>query len=250
MSIIFTKTIPLDDLAYEAVRERLRKQLGTRPESIPCDRNPAHKPRQVDAWMLSRGEIRYVACAECASTPNWERAGIPPRLIDATVAGYRKETEEQKKMVASVVSWIEAHIRNEAARKTFLVLAGHPGTGKSHLSAASLKAIGGGWMTTPLEIFRLKGARMNDHREPCPVEKAKKAKCLVLDEWVVGGDRADAPETWAEILDHRYQRQMPTVMASNAGAKTIAQLIGLPGIHDRIRSDSVVCSFTWSSYRS
>jgi DNA replication protein DnaC len=247
---LVTKSIPLDELAYEVVRKRLRETLGDRPESIPCNRNPEHKPRQVDAYMLNKGEVAYIACAECRSEDKWQHTGIPPRILEATVAEYVTTTPEQQEVTAKVTAWVRAHKAEAKDRNTFMLLCGRCGTGKSHLAAACLKAFGGGWFTSPAEIFRMKGARMDDKREPDPIPRAKNTTCLVLDEWVVGGDRSDAPEVWQEILDYRYQRMMPTIICSNEDAQTVVEFIGLPGIEDRIRTDSIVCTFDWESYRN
>ena len=248
-----TKTlIEQVEALYAANQASWEKFLDGRPEAIPCENNPDHDHRLATRDSLDQKEIVYAPCAQCQPPRRvdwYRRAGIPPRLNDATVREYVADTEDKVNVIADVKAWVNSHREKDAARKTFLVFAGRPGTGKTHLGAASLKAFGEGWMTTPMELFRLKSRRMEDKLQTDPVEKAMHAKCLVLDEWCVGADRKDAPETWAEILDWRYQRQMPTILISNENIKEIAGTIGLPGITDRIKTDSILCTFDWQSFR-
>lgn len=246
---MITKEIPIDELAYEVVRKRLLANLGDRPQSIPCGNDPRHKPRQADAYLLNKGEVRYLECQQCKAVERWANTGIPHRLLAATVSDYKAESPEQVAVKDMISDWVKLHRSKSKKRQTFLLMVGNPGTGKSHMAAAAIKGLKGGWFTSPYEIFKRKSARMDDPKQPDPIERAKRANCLVLDECMVGGDRADAPEVWQDILDHRYDKQSATILCSNQDPESIVEFIGLPGIRDRIKTDSTICQFTWNSFR-
>jgi len=91
--------------------------------------------------------------------------------------------------------------------------------------------------------------RMKDNRISCPVDRAKKAKTLVLDEFCVGGSRSDAPETFNQIFHYRYSRKKPTIICSNADVRQLIERIGLDGVEDRFKSDGELLTFNWESHR-
>lgn len=239
----------LADFSIEGMREKLNANLGDRPDRIPCTNDPDHPMRIIDAGYLAQGGIRYLPCKPCQQLRRFSRCGIPPRLMAAKVNGFKATTPAQENVVKQVTDWIQSHRDRSRDRETFMLLAGKPGTGKSHLAAASLKALGGGWMTTPADIFELRSISFRNPKADDPLPRAKAARCLVLDEIGIGGDRADAPEVWSKIIDHRHQHRLATVMVSNSDAQTILERINVPGVEDRIRTDSIVCTFNWQSFR-
>lgn len=246
------------DVHGEAVQQHLREQLGSHPEHMPCDRDDMHTGIHVDLGLLMKGGLRYIPCPECeaerVSDAKWMRMGVPAGLTKATFENWVASTSEQRHCKESVLEWIDNHGAGRGG-PAFLVMAGLPGTGKSHLAAASVTRVGQGWMTTPAAYFAAKGRHMDNPKEhPDPLERAKRASVLVLDEFCVGGDRSDAPETWNTIFDHRYQlcvakRMRPTIILSNAPAHQIRESIGLESVADRVRNSGVILTFNWESHR-
>ena len=242
---------PLHEL-HPTLAVVLRERLQGKPESIPCGIE-GHPERHVDTGMLRHHSIRYTPCEICAkegqSFRKSDRLGIPRRLHEAKVATYEATGEPQERVRASVKGWILNHRENAPERKTFLILCGTPGTGKSHLAAAAIKALGGGWFVTSTDLFaKISASYTGDVGDP--IKRARNARCLVVDEIAVGGDRADAPDTWNGILSYRHDRRLPTVITSNMGLKPILERIALAGIYDRIKSDSTILAFDWESNRT
>ena len=239
----------IDEVMGDRVQKLLLDNLGSQEEQIECSSNSAHGHRQVDVGMLLHGRVQYQPCLKCMARDRTIGQGVPPELAEVTRKGYAISCSAQQHAFNTWSRWLENHLKQEG-EKTFLLMLGTVGTGKSHMAVVAFKALGGGWYTTPAKLFSTINDRMKDEKIKDPVAKAKKARVLVLDEFCVGGSRSDAPEVWNEIFHYRYGRKKPTIIVSNADAEHLVETIGLEGIRDRFRSDGELLTFNWASHRT
>ena len=70
----------------------------------------------------------------------WEYVGVPPSLVHATLDNYQPGCDQQEKALGKCRRYAERGLEN-IARGRGLVLKGPVGTGKSHLSVATVRAM-------------------------------------------------------------------------------------------------------------
>ncbi|MFP4104844.1 MAG: ATP-binding protein [Phycisphaerae bacterium] len=183
------------------------------------------------------------------------RAAIPRRFADRRLSNYRAENEGQRRALASATRYAD-QFDDALDNGTNLILAGTPGTGKTHL------AIGIAWQvmdaghtaaftTTMDAIRRVRETYSRDSRETerQALESLSQPDLLILDEVGVQLGTEAERMTLFEILNRRYQDMRPTILISNLSLDGIEEYLGQRGM-DRMREGggrAVV--FDWGSYR-
>ena len=123
------------------------------------------------------------------------------------------------------------------------------GTGKSHLSAAALRQIGGGWFVKQSSLLFALRATYRDKAARDPIERAQSARLLVLDDVGISSGGRDELPLLHEILDHRHGEKLPTIMTSNLPLEGLSAVIG-DRMSDRLRESAFrVLNFTGTSNR-
>jgi DNA replication protein DnaC len=136
-----------------------------------------------------------------------------------------------------------------------LVLAGKPGTGKSHLAASIMHALmpkyGTRYMTC-MDMIRSirdtwrKGSEMSETQV---LNELTKLDLLVIDEVGVQYGTDGEQTIIFDILDRRYREEMPVVLLTNQDAKGFREFIG-DRCHDRLKEVGRWVPFDWDSYRT
>jgi len=134
----------ISEIHGDKVQALLLENLGDKPELVECSTNPEHGYRQVDVGLLMHGKVQYQPCLKCMARDRFVRQGVPPEVAEATRKNYSITHSEQQHQFNLWERWVQAHIKRED-EKTFLLMLGTVGTGKSHLATAAFKALGGGW---------------------------------------------------------------------------------------------------------
>lgn len=185
------------------------------------------------------------------------RAGIPRRFAGKDFAGYRAETPEQRHALATCRQFAGEFPRVLEAGYS-LVLAGRPGTGKTHLACAVLAAViragHTGLFLTISEALRAIRATYSPRAELTESEIIAMLidpDLLVLDEVGVAiGDPNKRQALLFDLVNGRYAAQRPTVLIGNLDVDGMADYLG-ERIMDRIlESGSALVPFTWPSYRT
>ncbi len=185
----------------------------------------------------------------------WASIGVPVRLADATLDSYKPGCAEQKQAWQKCRSFAAEGLNNIAAGKG-LFLQGPVGTGKSHLSIATLRAIVeahpnrfgrpqslAGFVDEPVYpgyycsmvsvvdlLDRLREAYRRDRRRAYTREleyRCRNDAVLILDD--IG---AEKPTEWVEeqmyaLIDVRYRMQRSTFFTTNCTPKELESQIGI-----------------------
>lgn len=235
--------------------DEVRAKVAAAPQGVACEFHPSIV-RGIDFDLSCRlarerrGEFvaGYSPCPECEAGERqarqrryWARRGVPERVLEATLANYEATSDGQRRAVRLVKEWI-------AKRGNFLILLGTAGTGKGHLAAAAMKAIGGGvWVEHVNMLADLRASYQTKTTQDL-IETWQDAEVLTLDEFGLSpGGRDEEPMLYQVIAD-RYERRRPTILTTNLDQAALRAAIGFR-LLDRIRHDltEVVCE--WESFR-
>lgn len=182
-------------------------------------------------------------------------AGVPPRYESATFEGYRATVEGQKRAFAVLKDYADRFAEHRAEGRS-LLLTGGVGTGKTHLMIAVLKQlVEGGFRPRYLSLYdyvasvRETWRRGAEKTEREVITALTEYDLLLLDEVGVQAFSENEIMLVHLLIDGRYQRRLPTVVASNFDAKGIEAAIGERAM-DRLREGGGrAIVFDWKSYR-
>lgn len=180
------------------------------------------------------------------------RAGIPARFGSRSFDNYLVTTDHQRHAVTTCRAYAEA-ISDHVRRGTGLILAGSPGTGKTHLAAAILRSV------LPRDVLYITGAdlvrsiRATWRRDSAATEaqvsdRLHRLDLLVIDE--VGAQHGtDFEQTILfDVVDNRYRDVRPTILVTNQDRAGLRVCLGERSF-DRIAEICKLVPFDWPSYR-
>lgn len=192
-------------------------------------------------------------CNRIAAEDKWaarqEAAGIPTDVRHATFENFapgdpRENSDHPDVFVTAARDLLNRRIRN-------LVIAGPPGVGKGHLTAAICnEAMRQGAKVRWRVVHRLFEALhrgYEDGNRETIIRQHGEIDILVLDEIAMAELPKDGQRSLYDILDMRHKRGCPTILLSNQPAEPIKNWLG-PAITDRLRSGRV--KFLWADWPS
>lgn len=245
--------------------------LGKRPASCP-----SHGAFEATGRMLGRREA-WSTCPGCAqeaqqaereamaqrmadiATRQREEAigaaCIPTRFRGLSFGNYIAETPEQRAALAKVRDYVERFAEHRE-RGTGLVLAGKPGTGKTHLAAAAMLALigPGTWVQYVTCMGLIRMVRDTWGKDAERTERAviqmlgQQIDLLVIDEVGVQYGTDSEQNILFEILDKRYGEMRPTILVTNQDKQGFKTFIG-ERVSDRLAQTHSWLAFDWPSYR-
>lgn len=166
-----------------------------------------------------------------------EAAGIGGRNLAALEAGLD---------ATDAVKAVEEFI---AGRRTFLLLTGSPGTGKSVAACVAVRRAiehrRGAMFARAVEVSRLS---LFDGDGKATVARMRRVSLLVIDDLGVEGLNDGWRATFEDVLDARYQERLDTVMTSNLDVAGFKLRYGAR-VTDRIRHDGAIVSCGSESMR-
>lgn len=185
----------------------------------------------------------------------WASIGVPARLADASLDSYKPGCMEQQQALQKCRSFAAQGLDNVAAGKG-LFLQGPVGTGKSHLSVATLRAMVeanperfgraqsvSGFVDEPVYegyycsmvsvvdlLDRLRESYRRERRRAYTREleyRCRNDAVLIMDD--IG---AEKPTEWVEeqlyaLIDVRYRMQRSTFFTTNCTPKELESQIGI-----------------------
>ena len=184
----------------------------------------------------------------------FSRSGIPERFADRRLSNYRAETVGQKRVLSIAERFVDSFGDGLTAGAS-LVLAGKPGTGKTHIAS------GIGWalieqtrsvlFMTVLQALRyVKDTyrRESTRTESDALGDLLRPDLLILDE--IGAQLGSEHEKMLmfEIINERYQRCRSTILISNLTGEELTDFLG-DRVMDRFRENGAVLAFDWASHR-
>ncbi len=184
----------------------------------------------------------------------FQRSGIPPRYTTRTFDNFKAETTQQEKALNMAQAYMR-NIQQNMNTGAGLILAGKPGTGKTHLACA----IGGEYMnhgtvlfiTVSAMIRRIRASyqRNSDKTEQDVIDELRDVDLLIVDEIGIQKGSESEEHLLFEVINDRYSYFKPIILISNLNAEEIKKYIGERAL-DRMREGGgKFISFDWESYR-
>lgn len=182
-------------------------------------------------------------------------AQIPERFKNRTFENYRIFDEKQTKALGIARTYAE-NFEERFAQGSNLILAGKPGTGKTHLATAIANHI----LSTERSVLFISALRAIRRVKECyrrnavqseqeAIDLLASSDLLILDEVGIQFGSQTEKLILFEILNSRYEAVLPTIVISNLNEEELSNYIGVR-ILDRLQEGgSVSLSFDWKSYR-
>lgn len=236
----------------ERSQRELRDFVATQTQVVRCRVHPDFE-RRIDPQLTARttannfGTFKagYTPCQKCleeAQVAKLQSYGLPDNLINATFENFTPDEEADAGHVEAVKSFCDI-------RRGFLVMIGGYGTGKSHLSAAALRAVGKGWFVKQSSLLYALRQTYRDTAAFDPIDRAQSARLFVLDDVGSSSGGRDELPLLHEILDYRHGERLPTIITSNLPFEKLSAVIG-ERMADRLRESAFrVLKFTGTSNR-
>jgi DNA replication protein DnaC len=254
-------------------------EITERTETRTCDK---HGDYEVKVMHILGSDRDMGYCEQCHEIQQAEEAAkekrrmtamasdlsrriLPPRFHGCDFGGYRAETDGQRRALAICQKYANRW-DDRKAKGGCLVLCGNPGTGKTHLAAAIVKAIlpteiePRGFSETNHPIIyttatamtrKIKATYGRDAQETEQevINRLSSVALLVVDE--VGAQRGTETELLLiqEVIDNRYQRMLPTILISNLQESELSEYIGERALDRLYDNGGAVVGFDWGSKR-
>ena len=205
-----------DDLC-EAYRMDMTCAACTDPERCPFNRAKSRPIPMLKEHKLTVGRTLRTACkhgtADPAFAENVRKSGLTENQVKQTFTAFAHTTPELTVAKAKAIL--------SAKNGTSLVLAGKPGTGKTHLAIAiALDAMRSGkramFRTVPDLICELRNAEWNHDDFFGLRQRFRDTDVLVLDDWGKEKTTEKGKEYLYQIINSRYTNGRPTIMTTNA----------------------------------
>lgn len=196
------------------------------------------------------------------------RCGVSKRNINVKLEDFTVSTEAQEKAKSCAKRWLEKFKDSNSAPS--MMITGKVGTGKTMLASCILneliknpkdlpinmttyKRIGNKYMIIKLidMIRSLKEtwSRGSERTESQLIKHYSNLDLLIIDEVGMGFDSDTEKMFIFDIIDGRYQNELPTILISNLNVDGIKQSIGDRAI-DRLRDGGgVLIGCDWESFR-
>ena len=250
-------------------------------DDLMCGRHGTY----VSRGRLLGGKVRWSACPRCADEnrikdeleraarlreldaeaqkerarkaveESIESALIPARFRLRTFESFVADTEELGAAYRTVKAYADGFagsLRSGAG----LILSGPPGTGKSHLAAATLLQLAPDHVCLYATVSQVIRAvrdtwRKDSDRSEREVIKhlGMEVDLLVLDEVGVQYGTDAEKNLLFDILDRRYSEMRPTILISNLHGEALKEVLG-DRVYDRMRETQRMVIFTGDSYRA
>lgn len=171
--------------------------------------------------------------------------GPPGIYRRCSFENFKAKTKGQERALAAARWFLRGSPDGAVPKAQTLVLAGTPGSGKSHLAAAAYLAavdlcdyVGFCWIAAPRLLRQLqeaKGDRLEallahygdaDPSGMCDDEALFGVYFLVIDDLGAGTANAAALERMAEVIDRRTLQGLPTIVTTNADRAELSEYLG------------------------
>lgn len=228
-------------LALQKLADMVREKTAACATCTLTPEYAAACPYNDPLWLYEESLVAD-ACGSCEKLRIWKEMQKNARLLGKTGMGKRfmkrtfdtfTEKAENKKALALAKSFCETF----SPESRGIIFTGTYGCGKTHLAAAIVheltrKKVGCLFVVVPDLLNRLKKSFDKDaglgEKEEIKklMEAAKGANVLVLDD--LGSERMTdwASETLFDIVNTRYENELPMIVTTNCKGVELGQRIG------------------------
>lgn len=221
---------------------------------------PSGCPKCAEIKQREQDEIDQLAQRDKFAAEALQRklgsALIPFRFKDRSFDGYKATSPQQEKALSVCREYAENFKSHYDAGRCLLLL-GNAGTGKTHLAAAIANHVMLGSAATA--VYRtlggilqyIKGSydKASDYSEAEAFARLITPSLLIIDE--IGATKPTEFELASlfQIINGRYEDQLPTIVISNLPAKELPAAMGERCV-DRLReAGGIAVGFDWKSAR-
>lgn len=190
---------------------------------------------------------RFIQRMECA--------GVSKRHFDKSFDNYTANTKEKKYALETMRYFANKVIEGECKN---VILCGSVGTGKTHLCQATIRhiientdafSIQMATITEIIRFYRASWDKSTDYDESDAIGNLSSKGLLIIDEMGVQNGSDNELNIIFEIINNRYESQLPTVIISNLDKGALVELLG-QRIIDRLKEDGCrVLGMAWESHR-
>lgn len=180
-------------------------------------------------------------------------AGIPPRFDDKTFKTFIADTPGRQKALEAVRGVVAAIKNGERAPN--LILTGNPGTGKSHLCCAAIRALYRSHYVLRIDLpdlirrIRDTWRKNSDKSEQEVIEWLGGLDLLIIEEVGTGAGSDDERARIFSVMNARYENCLPTILVTNLSLEAVTAELGARVI-DRLREGQrALVVFDWESMR-
>lgn len=182
------------------------------------------------------------------------QAGIPLRFRGRSFDNFKAENKGQFTALNIAKEYAE-EFKERFADGSTLVFSGLPGTGKSHLAIAICQHIMNHGFTAmyinaldAIRLVRSTWSRNSERSEAEVMSMLASVDLLAIDEVGVQYGTEGEKVILFDIINRRYQDQMPTVLMTNQGVDGFKEYLGERAF-DRLREAGRWVAFDWESHR-
>lgn len=224
--------------------------LVIRKERCGC---PAEREAEAKAAQEAEKRRRSFDCAEWVISLS--RTGLTDWLASATFGAFNPMDAQQAGYKRRVMEYCTELLGGGLGRRSWLILHGNYGTGKTHLAAAVLhEATARGFncrfRVWPQWIERLQATFGGHGDSSAVVDELKSGQVVVLDDLDNQHPTEWTQEKLYTALNHRYNAGKPTILTFNHTPTEMAAYLG-PAVTDRMLERAYACiEFGGASYRS
>lgn len=227
---------------------KLRREVWSGCRQCAWVQHVAWMQSERDAFEREREQRRQVRVAETI-----EHAAIPERFKTRSLDNFTPRTEQQSAVLALARKYVEDWELNARAGR-WMVFAGEPGVGKSHIAIAILHALMpayvGQYITCMgmIQAVRATWGKNSDTDEASVLRHFGGTPLLVVDEVGVQYGTEGEHTVIFDVLDRRYRDMRPTILLTNHDVEGFKGFIG-ERLYDRMKENTRWVNFDGSSYR-
>lgn len=229
--------------------------VGSKGITTGCPTCSAEKRAAEDAERAERERRQLQEAKRTKVERLLGGASIPLRFAGKDFDNYAPVTPPAKIALTAARKFAEA-FDSQSRQGRSLVLAGGPGTGKTHLAAAIGQHVIREFQAAVLfdtvshALRRIKDTYRRDSEQTETEVIGTMVACdlLILDEIGAQTGSEHEKQLMFEILNERYQYMKSTILISNLNAAELETFLG-QRVMDRYRECGVILAFDWASHR-
>jgi len=183
------------------------------------------------------------------------KINLPKRMLDKRWSDYSPANAQAERFLTICKDYATdwQSTRDNGAN---LIMTGKTGNGKTHLASVLCKQVAAENTAQPLyttvsamlRYIRASFGKGCEYTESQAMARYATADLLVIDEVGVKLSSEYDKSTLFEIIDERYQEQLPNVVISNLSVKEIEDHIDARMV-DRLSENGTLMIFDWASHR-